>query len=179
MLEKAASLSRSVRAADSIVGINAGDFVEAGRPQDLFDVLVGAADRHLAAAANERLGAQHQSANAERSEEGNFGEVDNQSLAALRQLVKAGIDLLRALNVEAPVEHDVGDPIVAFDDFHVHAHTVRLLGCPTSHIQYARIMTVWRQLTPAIARFRARRVAVILGPELEPDDRDREQRQAR
>ncbi len=133
LLEKAASLSRSVPAADLMIGINAGDFVEAGRAQDLFDVLVGAADRHFGAAANERLGAQHQRANAERREERNLGEVDNQSLAALRQLVEAGIDLLRALNVESPVENDVSHLVVAFDDFHVHARTVRFYLSDIAH----------------------------------------------
>ncbi|HEY4806347.1 MAG TPA: hypothetical protein VIH81_01165, partial [Roseiarcus sp.] len=29
---------------------------------------------------------------------------------------------LRALNIEATVEHDVGNLIVGWDDFHIHAH---------------------------------------------------------
>ena len=124
MVEKAPSLSRRARTADFIVGVNSGDFVEARRSQDLFDALAGAADRHFAAVANERLGAQHQSSDAERSQERNFGEVDNQRFAALRQLVKAAVDLLRALNVEATVQHDVSDLTVGRDDFHVHARIV-------------------------------------------------------
>ena len=59
-----------------IIGINAGDLAEAGRSQDLFDVPV---DPQTAISAPRRMSvlALHQSANAERREEGDFGEVDN------------------------------------------------------------------------------------------------------
>jgi hypothetical protein len=69
-----------------------------------FNALAGSADRHFGATPKERLGAQHQGANPERRKERNLGKVDHQSLAALRQLLKPGIDFLRALNVKASVE---------------------------------------------------------------------------
>ena len=91
---------------------------------DLSDFAMLPADRHFAATAYERLGAQHQRPNAERCEKRNLGKLDNQSLAALRQFIEARINLLRPLNVKAAVEHDVTDPIVGLYDFHVHARAV-------------------------------------------------------